>query len=241
MSVLKDTRIFLAGYDLSGELNATSFDYGAEMLDDTRFTSGARINKPGLLTARIAHEGYWRADGDGPDDAIFDRLGTANVVTSLVPETGAVGEVAYTFRAVHPEYSLGGPVGALLPFSVTAEGDDGIAPVRGKVLQATGSVTASGTSDGVEIGAASSDQTAYCALHVVSADGTSPTLDVTVESDVDDTFSSPVTVATFSQQTGIGSDWQTNAGANSDTFYRVSYTVGGTSPDFSFAVIVGII
>lgn len=241
MGVLKDTRVYLAGYDLSGDLNASTLDYGAEMLDDTRFTTGARKNAPGLTTARLNHEGYWRAGGSGPDDAIFSRIGTANVVTTLAPLTGAVGEVAYTFRAMHPEYQLGGQTGVLLPFSVTAEGDDGIPPVRGLILQATGSVTETEDGAAVEVGAVGANQTLYCALHVVSAAGTDPTLDVIVESDADDTFASATTRATFGQKTDIGSDWQTASGAIADEFYRVGITIGGTDPDFSFVVVVGII
>lgn len=234
MGVLKDTKVYMDGYDLSGDLNATSFDYGAEMLDETHFGDGARVNSPGLLTARMQHEGHWRAGGGGPDDAIFARLGVANVVTTLTPETGAVGEVAFTFRAMHPEYDIGGQVGELLPFSVTAEGDDGIAPVRGYILQAAGSVTASGSGSGVEI----TEGATYAALHVISASA-ADTLDVTVESDVDNTFGSPVTVATFKQMSDIGADWQAISGAGSDTWFRVSYTLTGTTPAFSFIVVIG--
>ena len=234
MSVLKNTKVYMDGFDLSGDLNASNFDYGAEMLDGTHFGDEARVNEPGLATARLQHEGHWRAGGSGPDDAIFSRIGTPNVVTTLCPESGAVGEVAYTFRAMHPEYSLGGQVGELTPFSVSAEGDEGIAPVRGTVLNAAGSVTASGNGTGVEIAGGAS----YAALHVLSASA-SDTLDVTVESDINGSFPSPVTVATFSQMSDTGSGWQAISGAGADTWFRVSYTLGGTDPDFSFVVVVG--
>lgn len=241
MGAIKNTKVYLDGFDLSGDLNASALDYGAEMLDATTFGNEARINTAGLYTARMNHEGHWRAGGTGPDDSIYARLGTANAVVTLAPETGAVAEIAYTFRAVHSEYSQGGQVGAITPFSVTAEGDDGVPPVRGKILKAAGSVTATGTGTAVGVGAATSGQTVYAALHVISASGTSPTLDVVVQSDVDNTFTTPATVATFAQKTAIGSDWQTAAGPNTDTYFRVSYTVGGTSPSFSFIVVVGII
>lgn len=242
MAVLKDVTIYVDSADLSGELNAAALDLGSEMLDDTRFGADTRKNTAGLTTARMAHEGYWRANGvDGPDDFLFPNLGTRNVPATLCPEGASMGGLAFFFRTVQGEYSLGGQVGALLPFSVSAEGSDGVPPTRGKVLQPAGVVTATGTGAAVEIGAAGSGQTIYAALHVLSASGTSPTLDVEVQSDVDNTFGTPVTALTFGQQSAVGSDWQTVAGPNADTHYRVSYTVGGTNPEFSFVVVVGII
>jgi hypothetical protein len=241
MAALKNVRVFLDGYDLSGDLNAAAFDEGAAMLDGTHFGDNTRINTPGLLTARVQHEGHWRANGvDAPDDVLFPNFGVANAPTTLCPVTADVGSLAFFFRTAQAEYSLGGPVGELIPFSVAAESDEGLAAVRGKVLQAPGSVIASGTSTPVQVGAATADQTAYFVLHVLSASA-SDTLDVVVQSDVDAAFATPVTVATFAQQTAVGSAWIAVAGANSDTYYRVSYTLGGISPDFSFVVAAGVI
>jgi hypothetical protein len=241
MAVFKDVKVYAHGYDLSGDLNACAFEYGADMLDGTKFGHGTRVNSPGLATARLSHEGHWRANGtDAPDDVIFPRIGTANVIATVSPQTGAVGEVAYFFQAVHSEYSLGGAIGDLLPFSVVAEGDNGVPPIRGKILQAAGSVTATGTGTAVEIGAAASGQTLYAALHVFSASA-ADTLDVVIQSDVDSGFATPVTALTFAQQSAIGSAWASVAGPATDSFYRVSYTVGGTSPDFSFVVVLGVI
>lgn len=239
--VLINTKVYLAGFDLSGKLNACALTYSAEMQDATTFGNDTRINKGGLKTVRAEHQGYWDSDGtDEPDDILFSRIGTQNVPMTVVPQTGAVGEIAFTFRSIASEYTPGAAIGEMYAFGVSAEGSDGAPLVRGYVLKAAGSVTATGTGTAVEIGAATSGQTIYCALHVISASA-SDTLDVVVQSDVDANFGSPVTVATFAQQSAIGSDWQTAAGPNTDTFYRVSYTLGGTDPDFSFIVVVGIV
>lgn len=242
MAVLKNVTIYVDSADLSGELNAAALELGSEMLDDTRFTMDTRKNAPGLTTARMAHEGYWRAGGSGPDDLLFPNLGVQNVPATLCPEGAAEGALTFFFRTVQGEYSLGGQTGALLPFSVSAEGSDGVPPVRGKVLKAAGAVTASGTSTPLVVGAAASGQRIYAALHVLSASGTAPTLDVVVQSDVDAAFATPVTVLTFARQIAKGSGWQSVAGPNADTYYRVSWTLGGTAaPSFSFVAVVGII
>lgn len=239
--ILQDCKLYVAGFDLSSDTNALAMDYAAEMQDATTFGNDTRVNAGGLKTIAFSYEGLWDADGTNePDDVLFSRVGTQNVPISICPTTGAVGERAFLFRAVHGEYSPEGAVGDMFAYSVTAQGSDGAPLAKGNVLQAAGAVTATGTGTAVAVGATASGQTVYAALHVIAASGTSPTLDVLVQSDVDAAFASPVTVATFSQQTAIGSDWQTAAGPNTDTYFRVSYTVGGTSPSFSFIVTLGI-
>jgi hypothetical protein len=240
--VLTNIKCYLAGFDLSGKLNACALTYSAELQDATTFGNDTRINKGGIKAVRAEHQGYWDSDGaDEPDDILFSRIGTQNVPMTISPETGAVGEIAFSFRSIASEYTPGAQIGEMYAFGVSADGSDGAPLVRGKVLKAAGSVTATGTGTAVQIGSTASGQTIYCALHVLSASGTAPTLDVAVQSDVDGAFLSPVTVATFSQQTAVGSDWQTAAGPNTDTYFRVSYTIGGTSPAFSFVVVVGVV
>ena len=77
-------------------------------------------------------------------------------------------------------------------------------------------------------------------LHVLSADGTLPTLDVTVQSDTADTFGSPITALTFAEKSAAGSEAVANTTASADTWYRVNYELGGTTPDFSFVVVLGV-
>jgi hypothetical protein len=238
---LTNCKIYVAGFDLSGDLNAVALDYGADMLDGTTFGQTTRINVGGLKTTVAKCEGLYDVDGtDEPDDVIYSRIGTANVPVSICPTTGAVGEVAYLFRSVHTEYSVGGAIGDLLPFSVGAEGSDGAPPIRGYVMQASGSVTADANGTAVQLGAVSATQRLYGSLHVLSASA-GDTLDITVESDTASNFPSATTVLTFGQLTTAGeSDWQSVAGAITDTWYRIAINVGGVGPDFSFVVTLGI-
>lgn len=70
-------------------------------------------------------------------------------------------------------------------------------------------------------------------LNVTAASGTTPTLDVTVE-ESDDGGSTWRTVGTFAQKTGVSNERKTFLIA-ADT-YRVRWTIGGTTPSFTFAV-----
>lgn len=239
--VLTDAKLYVASFDLSGDMNALALTYSADMLDATTFGQSARINKAGLKSIVAQHEGLWDSDGtDEPDDVFFSRIGTANVPVTISPQTGADGEVAFLFRAVHSEYAPGASVGDLFAFSVGMQGDDGAPLVRGMVLHPATARTATGNGTARQLGAVSATQDVYGALHVLAASGTNPTLDVTVRSDDGSGFASPTTRLTFAQKTAIGSDWQTAAGAITDDWWRVTYTIGGTNPSFTFVVAVGI-
>lgn len=71
-------------------------------------------------------------------------------------------------------------------------------------------------------------------LDVTAASGTSPTLDVVVEDTVDGTNYN--TVATFAQKVAAGREVVRVTTPFSDTL-RVRWTVGGTTPSFTFSVL----
>ncbi|MEU4150833.1 hypothetical protein [Streptomyces sp. NPDC026659] len=71
--------------------------------------------------------------------------------------------------------------------------------------------------------------------------GTTPTLDVVIESDNGSGFPSPITQLTFTQANAIsGQILRTDGTAITDDWYRVKWTIGGTTPSFLFAVAFGI-
>jgi hypothetical protein len=240
--VLTDSKLYCASFDLSGDINAMALTYGADMLDATTFGNSTRINKAGLKTVVAQHEGFWNADGtDQVDDVVFSRIGTADIPVTICPTTGADGEPAYLFQSVHSAYTPGGTVGEMLAFTVNMEGSNGKPLVRGTVMHPATARTATGNGTVRQLGAVSATQSVYGSLHVIAASGTTPTLDVTVRSDDGSGFGSPTTRLTFAQKTAIGSDWQSAAGAITDDHWRITYTIGGTNPSFTFVVAVGIV
>lgn len=70
-------------------------------------------------------------------------------------------------------------------------------------------------------------------LDVTAASGTSPTLDVVVEDTLDGTNWNAV--ATFTQRTGTGREVIDITTLFADRL-RIRWTVGGTSPSFTFSV-----
>lgn len=237
--VLTDAALWLHDVAVHNLANTLEVSTSRDSLDDTRFGSVARTMRVGLFTAEVSASGM--ADMDGYDEALFDVYDGAETSPLSVAATADDGDVAYMFRSLQTTLQpLGGTVGELSAVSVEASGRGGVKPVRGRILHPETARTSSGDGTPRQLGSVSSSQTVYAALHVVSADGTSPTLDVTVESDDAESFGAPTTRLTFDQATGATAGWQSQSGAISDDWWRVAWTVGGTSPSFTFAVVVGI-
>lgn len=233
-----DCKVYLHGYDLSGQLNQASLDYACEALDETTFGATTRTHKGGLIAANAAVAGLWDASStSAPDPVIQARIGTADLPTTLVPQGATIGNVAYLFRTLGAKYALGAPVGDLLKFSLDLPGTGGQPLVRGMLLE---SRSASGNYSGtaVQLGAVGATQHFYAALHVFSGSGN---FTIEIQSDDNSGFSSPTTRFTFAQVatgTAVSSEWATRvAGSITDTWWRIVATNPATRV---FAVSAGI-
>ena len=240
--VLSDARIYVGEHDLSGDHSAVSLDYSAEMLDDTVFGDTTRSKKGGLKVVGLSGEGLWSGGADLVDDALFANIAVADVPVTVVPGGETLANACYLFRANSGSYEFGGAVGEMLRFSVSAEGSGGTGLARGELMH-VGSETATGTKAAkVNLGALTAAQTMYAAVHVISVSGTSPTLDVVVRSDANASAGGETTRIAFTQATAITSEWKSYAGAQTDAYWDIGWTIGGTgSPTFEFIVSVGIL
>jgi len=74
-------------------------------------------------------------------------------------------------------------------------------------------------------------------LDSAAGTGTSPTLDVTIEDSADNSSFAAITDAAFTQVTGTASAQKLVVNKDSARRYvRVKYTIGGTTPSFTFSV-----
>jgi hypothetical protein len=211
---------------------------GREAKDKTVFGHSARANAVGLFTASLSVSGY--ADMTDFDAALWDLLNDGTTAAISVSPTGVDGETAYALQGLKSSLSpLSGQVGEMAAVSLEAGGRGGVRPVRGTILHPETARTTSGTGTGRQLGAVAAGSTVYGALHVVTASA-ADTLDVIVQSDDNASFTTPTTRLTFTQATGKTAEWKSAAGAITDDYWRVSYTIAGTSPSFTFAVVVGI-
>lgn len=79
-------------------------------------------------------------------------------------------------------------------------------------------------------------------LDVTTATGTSPTLDVTVETSADSSLGTAATwytLTTFTQASGVTNQYL-NFNRNLGQSVRISWTLGGTTPSFTFSAVMDV-
>lgn len=240
--VLFDARIYLETADLTGYSNKVELTGSAADEDYTNFASGGwKQRVGGLNDCSGTVDGFFQAnDVSQPDDMFWANLGSNQVSLTAVPTSGAAGSLAYLSRVEVVDYKPGAAIGKLLGWSATVKGNWPL--VRGTVMHPQGTArTATGTGTGFQLGAVGAAQRMYCCLHVLSISGTStPTITVSLQSSVDNTFASPTTRITFLADTALDGQALSLLGPVTDQWWRAAWTISGTTPSFLFAVSAGI-
>jgi hypothetical protein len=246
--ILKNVRIFSGGADLTGVSNKIEISAECDEKDVTTFGStdaNGDIWKEvmgGIASAKISAGGFWEAgDVSKVDDDAWAAIGGAGAWTTFPNSlTAAAGAVALTTNMLRSNYQAFGAVGDVAPWQQSGTSTSPL--LRGVGLHPPGTArTATGSGTAVQHVAVSATQRLYAALHVLSVAGTvTPTITVKVQSDDNSGFTSPTDVLTFTAATARGSQFTSVAGAITDTYYRVSYTISGTNPSFLILAAVGI-
>lgn len=239
--VLTDCRIYLETADLTGFSNKIDMASTVQDEDKTTFGSGGWHERVGgLFDSSCALDGLWDAgDFTKPDDTLWAQLASNQVALTVCPTSGAAGVLAYLTRGAVLDYKPAGTLGKLLAWSATVKGNWPL--VRGQIMHPQGTArTATGTGTGLQVGAVLATQRMYANLHVLSVAGTTPSITVTLQSSVDNTFSSPTTRITFLADTVLDGQALSVLGPITDTWWRAAWTISGTTPSFLFAVSAGI-
>lgn len=242
--VLLDSRLFVGGADLSGSGNKIEIAEESEAKPATNWRSGGAVELlGGLSQVDISAEGQWEVGTAGSvDDAFWAQRRTLDPWTAS-PSDGSdtsVGELMYLTRAVRLGSKMLGQVGDVAPWSATARGTWPL--VRGVSAHQSGTArTSTGDGTAVQLGAVASGQHLYANLHVLSVSGTStPTITVAVESDDAEAFSDATERGSFAAATAVGGEAIRLAGPFTDTWWRVTWEITGTTPSFLFLVSFGI-
>lgn len=240
-TVLDDARIFLRGCDLSGQSNMATLEAESEAKDRSTFRSGGwKEVVGGQRKGSVTLAGFSEFGAAGTVD--FDawaRLGLGDALTLSPTEEGA-GELAFITKLGRLKHTRGGKVGDLDEWE--ASGTSMWPVVRSQYLLGPGAIiTDDTTTSGANLGAVAAGQRLYATLHVLSVAGAAPQLDVTIESDTNSSFTSPVTVLTFTQATAVtGEILRTDGSAITDTWYRANLNVPDAAGDDSYLVAMAI-
>jgi hypothetical protein len=241
-TILRDVRTYAVGADLTGASNKIELSAEVEDKDVTNYASGGwKEVLGGLASAEISGEGQWEAGDPGKvDDASWAQLGGVGPWTISANNGAAVGDLAYFTSALRSDYKLGDAVGEVAPWTGTAKSSWPL--VRGQFAHPPGTArTASGTGTGLNLGAVTAGKRLYAALHVLSASGTTPSITARVESSADNTFASPTTRLTFAAATAAGGQiLRTDGTAITDAWWRIAWSITGTTPSFLFVAALGI-
>lgn len=239
---LTATNIWLSGYDVSGDHNMIDMPYGVEAQDKTTFGQTTRIHQGGLYNTNIKGQGLLSYGTGEIEDIVNSLLAVADTPVTVLPNGATAGDRAYFSKYLKTNAKLiGGDAGALHVFTWDAVGSGGYPLVPGTLMAAKSArTTSSNSGTALQLGAVASGKRMYAALHIFAASGSTPTLDVTVKSDNGVGFGTPATQIAFTTANAVGAQFSSVAGAITDDFWRVDWTVGGSSPSFTFAVSIGI-
>lgn len=228
-------------YDLSGQITDMGLEIVPEMVDPTTLPDATRLAAAGLLATAFSAEGQYEAGLGLLDEGLYEAIGVDDKVISAIAPDGTEGSVVYFFQANMGIYKpIKNAIGELLGFTVEAAG-------RSKAIRGTlggiGAKTATGNGAAYQMGAVGAAEYLYAALHVYSISGTTPTIDVKIQSDNVQGFGTPTDQITFAQVTTTKTAiWATRvAGVISDDWWRATWTISGGSPSYGIAVVMGIL
>lgn len=236
--ILENTRALIDGFDFSAQANQGNLKLVKDVKDATNFGSGGtREKKLGIGTADLDLTCFFdTSDPVNSIDPVLDaKFATIGTVITICPTTGLAGEISFPFVAGVFDLMRGFQFDELGEIHVLATGT-GPSPrctilEDGKTSRSTNSNTT-----GVQLGAVSATQTLYAAAHVLSAAGGSPSVALKVQSSSTQGGAYTDRI-TFTTQTVKAAEFKKQAGAVTDTWWRVLWVVGGAS---TFAVSVGI-
>lgn len=232
-TILRDQRLFIGGVNLSCQASSVAINMEAAELDRTALCDTARRRRGGLRDDSIGATGFF--DAGAADEALFSQIGLAGQLIGVTAPDAAAGATAFALQAMVGEYQpLGGSVGDLAEFSLSAMGDGAVH--RGKVA-ALADLTGSGAGTAVELPSVEAGRrlSAFVFVHALAAGAE---LDVLIRSSAQADMSSPSTRITLDTITEAGAALGVFSGTTSHTFFRPSFTLTGASA--SVAVILAV-
>jgi hypothetical protein len=226
----KEATVFINGYEVSDHLNSVTVSGEADTVEVSTLGTSDKAYIGGMRDATVSAEGFYAGASSDIDSEMSTNLGATTTWTAVM-EADAIGATAYGVRAIETTYEVGAEIGGAV--AITVEGQVTERREAARVLHPHGSETSTGTTTGLD-NSASTANGAAAYLQVTAASGTTPTLDVKVQHSSDGTTYADL--LTFTQVTAANAYERVATTGTVNRYLRVEFTIGGTSPDFTFHV-----
>lgn len=231
--VIGNEQVYVAQYDITQFVRELSLSLSFDVTDSTTLASTYKVANVGLLDGTIDISGLMDTDAGGSEPTLQPLVGS--IANLSVVTQDADGAVAYFGRGSLHEYEIFGAVGDVAPLSLSASATPFL---RGTLFARKLARTANGNSAAYNLGSASAPVRVWAGVHVFAASGTTPSLTVDIESDDSSGMLSPITRITLGPFSAAGSGWDSVTNVT-DSWWRAKWTISGTGPSFTFAVICG--
>ena len=217
----------------------SSAEIGADA-DTKPITTFANVSAAGAFEASVVSlkravvtaSGFNDFAASSLDEWLRGNYGGVQVAT-VAPLGGTAGSIADITRGLLVGYrSINAAVGEVPAVQMVLE-PTGAPIAEGQVTQASSAaVTATSNSTPVQIGALTAAQNVYAAVHVFSATGTSITAQIQSGATSGGAFTNRGSAG--AALTAVGGQWLSTglAAIVTDTWWRLSFTVTGTTPSF---------
>lgn len=237
----KSAAVLVGVSDFSGVLSSVRIGVNNPTPPATAFADTDETYVEGQASFEIDHNGMFNTASPAYDGEMFTNLTGVIRPVGVYPEGfGSAGNLGYEGEASPRSQDRQSRVSEVLLLNVSWRGDKPL--VTTEVLYRSSALTASATSASRQIGSLSATQEMVCVYRVITTpSGGSPTLDAVLRSDDASDMVGNTTRHTFSQTT-TSRDFQVArvAGAITDTWWDIDFTITGTTPSYDVVVTIGI-
>lgn len=245
--VYQNQKVFLGPYNLTANVNSVALSETRDALDDTTLGSNTKSNFPGLCNVTFQVEGLFDPSTQY-DQALSSQLGI-QAVPFTITQSSSAGQTAHFLNAMQADYTpYNNAVGELASFSaggVTAKASSAPANlIRGYVAYLSENFTTSANGTALNLGAVSTEQRLYAAVHVFGHSSTQHTVYPVIASAASSGVSSTqwTTVIGFSTFAALGSSMLSCTGGITDTWFRLQQitATSSASTGCSMLAVIGI-
>lgn len=234
VQIVQALPLWLGSTKLRALARSVELTLDREAVEQTTFADSTKVHAAGIRSVSVSATAIADAiQGISPPSP----LDVSPSLITIGRDSEADGASIFAFVCRMTSLSFGGSVGDALEPSMELAAEYS-AGGSGLILAPAATRTVSGTGTGRQFGALATGASALVGVHVFSVAGTSPSLSVTLQTDDASAFASPTAVKTVGPISTIGGYYDVVIGPVTDTWWRATWTISGTSPSIEFAIII---